>query len=38
MEPHIDNTLYSWIIIGTIVFVATIIGAAIDKIRTLRHR
>lgn len=40
MEPHIEHTFYTWLIIIAAVAIATFIGAIIDRVRFMRlhHR
>lgn len=38
MEPRIEYTFYSWVIIMTVVGVAAAIGMAVDFVRERRHR
>lgn len=39
MEPHIEHTFYTWLIVIGAVCIATFIGAIIDRVRLLHaHR
>ncbi len=40
MEPHIEHTFYTWIIVVAAVSIATLIGAVIDRVRLMKacHR
>lgn len=39
MEPHIEHTFYTWLIIIAAVSIATFVGAVIDRVRFMRlHR
>lgn len=35
MEPHIEHTFYTWIIVVSVVCIATFIGAVIDRVRLI---
>ncbi|MBD5185562.1 MAG: hypothetical protein HDS92_03025 [Bacteroidales bacterium] len=36
MEPHIEHTFYTWLIVAAAVSIATIVGAMIDRVRFMR--
>lgn len=36
MEPHIEHTFYTWLIIVAAVSIAAFIGAVIDRVRFMR--
>lgn len=38
MEPHIEHTFYTWIIVMGAVAVAAWIGSMIDRVRALKAR
>lgn len=36
MEPHIEHTFYTWLIVIAAVSIATFIGAIIDRVRFMK--